>query len=53
MQFADKKIIMSGANAQYVTEVPENVLLLRSMKEILFFAKKGAAADFIPYQIET
>jgi DNA-binding transcriptional MerR regulator len=44
--FADKKIIMSGANVQYVTEVPENVRLLRSMKEILFFAKENADATF-------
>ncbi len=44
MQFPDIKIIMSGSHVQYVTEVPENVRLLHSMKEILSFAKEGTAA---------
>jgi hypothetical protein len=44
MQYPDTKIIMSGSQVQYVTEVPENVRLLHSMKEILSFAKEGTAA---------
>ncbi|MEJ7829048.1 MAG: MerR family transcriptional regulator [Segetibacter sp.] len=43
-QYPDTKIIMSGSQVQYVTEVPENVSLLHSMKEILSFAKEGTAA---------
>ncbi len=42
-QFADKEIIMSGSHGQYVTEVPGNVRLLRSMNEILAFTKEGSA----------
>lgn len=43
-QFPDKEIIMSGSHVQYVTEIPDNVRLLRSMNEILAFAKEGTAA---------
>lgn len=42
-QFENKKIIMSGSHAQYVTEAPENVRLLRSMNELLAFTKEGTA----------
>lgn len=39
-QFADKQIIMSGVLVQQVTQVPENVRLLKSMKEIIDFTQK-------------
>lgn len=48
-QFADKEIIMSGSHVQYVTKVPDNVRLLRSMNEILAFTKEGTAA--VPAQL--
>lgn len=35
--FADKKIIMSGIQVQQVTQIPENVRLLKSMNEIVNF----------------
>lgn len=36
-QFPDKQIVMSGVQVLQVTQVPENVRLLKSMKEIVDF----------------
>ena len=43
-QFPHTQIIMSGSHVQYVTEVPDNVRLLRSMNEILAFTKERTPA---------
>jgi DNA-binding transcriptional MerR regulator len=39
--FADKAIIMTGTQVNYVSKKPANVCLLHSMDEILAFAKTG------------